>query len=101
MTKAEYSKYESAVAGFMKREGIENLSSDSDSEYSFSWRGCECCGSELGGDRIPATGYNRTTKEVQRYTRICPDCIYYAEYGRLDDMTMIEVEADASADACE
>jgi hypothetical protein len=100
MTKAEYAKYESAVAAFMKREGIANLSSDSDSEYSFSWRGCDCCGSDLGGDRIPATGYNRSSKEIQRYT-VCSDCIYYAEYGRLDDMTMIEVEADESAQACE
>jgi hypothetical protein len=92
MTKAEYSKYEAVFAEFMKRQGITNLSSDSDSEYSFSWRACECCNSDLGGDRIPATGYNPTTKEVRHYT-VCSDCIYYAEYGCLDDMTMIEVEA--------
>jgi hypothetical protein len=56
----------------------------------FSWRPCECCRRSLGGNREHATGYNPTTKEIQEYD-VCEDCIYYAEYGQLDDMTMDEI----------
>lgn len=116
MTKQEYADYEAAVAEFFAREGIANLSTghyqcpdckvDFDdggncpqcgadqecvNEPYFSWRCCDCCGSSLGGNREFATGFNPTTREVQEYS-ICEDCAYYAEYGRLDDTTMLEVE---------
>lgn len=91
MTRAEYTAYQERVAEFMAREGIENLSSEPDSEAFFSWRACECCGTSLGGNREEATGYNRTTKEVQRYT-VCTDCVYYAAYGCLDDETMMSLD---------
>jgi len=118
MNKAEYADYLAAVKEFMEREGITNLSSghitcpdcivefdDSGkcpkcgadrevcNEPFFSWQPCECCGSSLGGNREHATGYNPTTKEIQAYT-VCEDCVYYAEYGRLDDTTMAEIERD-------
>ena len=32
---------------------------------------------------------------MQEYD-ICEDCVYFAEYGRLDDTTMMEVEKDAA-----
>jgi hypothetical protein len=91
VTKQEYADYEASVKDFFDREGIQNLSGKG--ETYFSWRSCECCGTTLGGDREDANGYNPTTKEVQEYS-VCTDCIYYAEYGRLDDMTMLEVEKD-------
>jgi hypothetical protein len=119
MTKAEYAAYQEAVAEFMKREGLANLTSghyqcpDCKVEFEdngkcpkcgadrecldepyFSWHRCDCCGSSLGGNREFATGYNPTTKEVQEYS-ICEDCVYYAEYGRLDDMTMLSIEESA------
>jgi hypothetical protein len=59
-------------------------------EPYFSWRSCECCGGMLGGNREHATGYNPTTKEIQEY-EVCSNCIYFAEYGKLDDMTMMEI----------
>jgi hypothetical protein len=111
MTKQEYADYQAAVAAFMAREGIRNLSTgisecpnckvpfddhddcpkcrqhiDSFTEPYYSNSSCDCCGAEAG-DREDATGYNPTTKQVQRYS-ICTDCVYYAEYGRLDDKTM-------------
>ncbi len=116
MTAKEYADYESAVAKFFFLEGISNLSSghyqcpDCKVEFDdagicpqcgadreilnephFSWRRCDCCNRPLGGDREFATGYNPTTGEVQEYS-VCTDCVYYAEYGRLDDMTMMDVE---------
>jgi hypothetical protein len=116
MTKAEYKRFEARFRAFFAREGIENLTTgyhkcphcggewdDSGKcecgadrecweEPSFSWRWCDCCGTRLGGDREHATGFNPTTRQVQEY-EICTDCAYYAAYGRLDDSTMMEVNA--------
>lgn len=57
------------------------------------YHACECCGRPEGGNREHATGWNPTTEEIQEYTA-CSDCIYYAEYGKLDDMTMLDVSSD-------
>lgn len=69
-------------------------------EPSFSWKPCECCGSALGGDRYIATGILNDDpilgKNVMFEYSICVDCMYYIEYGRLDDMTMMEIEEDNS-----
>jgi hypothetical protein len=92
MDKQEYAEYQAAVADFMESEGLSNLSSTSEEPF-FSWHPCQCCGTHLGGDREECNGYNPTTKEVQEYDNICMDCIYYSEYGQLDDMTMDEIES--------
>jgi hypothetical protein len=89
MTKQEYADYEAAVAEFFSH-GLCNLSSEG--EPFFSWSSCQCCGTRLGGDRYECNGYNEQTKEVEEYNRICSDCVYYAEYGRLDDSTMMDME---------
>jgi len=100
MNKKEYAEYEAAVADFFEREGINCLSSDSNEyeegcvEPHFSWRACDCCNRPLGGDRYCCSGYNPETKEVQDGYSICTDCYYYAEYGHLDDMTMMEIDED-------
>lgn len=61
------------------------------SESSFSWRACDSCGSSLGGDRHPAHGRDRNGDLV--HLSVCTDCLYYLNYGRLDDMAMLEIEA--------
>lgn len=100
MNNQEYKEYEADVADFFKREGITNLSTVYDEETgeneepSFSWGPCHCCGSTLGGDRYKCNGYNPTLEEVQEYSAVCTDCVYYAEYGQLDDMTMLDMEED-------
>lgn len=115
MTREEYQEYEAAVADFMLREGIANLTGgypycpkcgaewdeqvcphcgedrECWEEPFFSWNRCQCCGTTLGGNREHATGYNPATGDIQEYT-VCEDCIYYAAYGRLDDRTMAEIE---------
>ena len=97
MNKTEYNQYEKAVQEFFESEGITNLTQISDSdgycEPSFSSWPCDCCGTTLGGDRYNADGYNPKTKEVAEY-EVCPDCIYYSEYGQLDDDTMLDIEED-------
>jgi len=93
MTKQEYAEYQAAVDAFFKREGIGNLSADEDSqEPHFSSRPCQCCRRYFGGDRFYCSGYNRSSNQAQYGYEICTDCVYYAEYGRLDDMTMLEIE---------
>lgn len=96
MNKDEYAEYEEAVAAFFQREGIANLSSMYDHntcyEPYFSWQGCECCDRSEGSMVEDCNGYNETTKKVQGPYRICADCVYYAEYGQLDDTTMESIE---------
>ena len=99
MTKPEYEAYQKAVAAFFEREGLANLSSITDTEGNcesfFSWRPCECCGDPLGGDRERCNGYAPVTKEIKEFT-VCMDCVYYAEYGQLDDTTMLAIERSQS-----
>ena len=97
MTKAEYAEYEKTVAAFFEREGITNLSPTNGTTF-FSHRRCDCCG-DIPGDREKANGWNPTVEQVQEYS-VCEDCVYYAEYGRLDDSTMWDIE-HGTADAPE
>ncbi len=108
MNKTEYKDYEGKVSAFFEAEGITNLSRvipENEEVYgecltcndlisideSFSSQPCDCCGTTLGGSRIHASGFNFKTQEIQCY-HICTDCEYFAEYGQLDDMTMIFME---------
>ena len=79
------------VEKFFDETGISNLAAIQDDngncEPYFSWSTCDCCGG-LPGDRYDANGFNRATKEIHEFS-VCADCIYYAEYGQLDDMTMM------------
>lgn len=112
MTQTGYNDYQTRVAAFFEREGINTLSNgsidhnygglcdsedhshDSNGDYEpepyFSWHACDCCGSTLGGDREDCIGYNPTTKQIQGNYSVCVDCIYYNEYGQLDDTTMLD-----------
>jgi hypothetical protein len=54
----------------------------------FSWWPCDVCGSRLGGNRSTCIGHNPTTHAVQGEFEVCDDCLYYVEYGRLDDQTV-------------
>ncbi|GAG40794.1 unnamed protein product [marine sediment metagenome] len=112
MTKVEYEVYVKRVNAFFRTEGIANLSSSKPDEHCpcgedytgqkdyevesyFSHARCECCLRPLGGGREHATGWcpgdEGKPGEVLCY-EVCRDCLYYAEYGRLDDMTMLEIE---------
>ena len=96
MTKQEYKEYEIRFAEFMRLNELNNLTridgpdEDDFQEPYFSWRPCEVCQTHLGGNRIEANGYSRTG--VIYEFEICTDCEYYAEYGQLDDMTMMDME---------
>ena len=120
MTKDQYKKYQDKVEDFFIKEGINNLSAgiqkcpncyfdftqdglpdtvecgcgdtkQSLEEPYFTYRACDCCGRNSNGDRQMASGYNPIMDEVFEY-EICQDCLYYSEYGTLDDMTMMDME---------
>ena len=90
MNREKYKEYEARVAHFLKEEGLTSVSSTGD-ENEFSWTHCECCGSSFGGSRYTVSGYAPETREVFEY-EVCDDCLYYLEYGRLDDQTMMDME---------
>ncbi len=58
-------------------------------EGEFSWSPCEICSRYLGGTRYPAH-YLASGELV--HLRVCADCLYYLEYGQLDDETMSRLE---------
>ena len=101
MTKTEYAEYKATVAEFLRLEGIDSLSQqpidpdaeeiEYDPDEYFTHRPCDCCGG-LAGMRRDCRGFNPTTGKVQSDYSVCPDCEYYAEYGCLDDTTMMEIE---------
>lgn len=97
MNADQYNAYKATVESFFEREGIQNLFSDAEQyeegciEPHFSWVPCEVCRRRYGGDRYYCSGYNPTTREVQTYDNVCTDCYYYAEYGQLDDETMLQI----------
>lgn len=82
----EKKEYIDNVKHFFEIEGIVNLSQitdkDNHCESYFSYSNCECCNSNLGGDRYFCNGYNPTTEEVYEYS-ICKVCVYYSEYGEI------------------
>lgn len=90
MTHAEYTAYETAVADFFAAEEISGIAGHVDAEEYFSWTPCDCCRRPLGGTRHDVYGYTAGFPGHSDYA-ICSDCRYYAAYGRLDDLTMLEM----------
>lgn len=113
-TKEKYETYQETVEHYLK--GLEAISTgpcpgceecgipEDAEEYSeepwFSWHPCEICGSTLGGNReswhawIPATNIPGDVHEHGKIVHgtCCEDCVYYLNYGCLDDMSMMEIE---------
>lgn len=105
--KKQYAEYVRTVSQFIERERIHFLHSspaqlprsDQDTEDTsepwYSGTPCECCQCKLGGMREYLYARYIPDNSLVQYT-ICTDCVYYIEYGRLDDTTMLRVErADA------
>lgn len=114
MNKQEYAEYQRAVDRGL--EGLAHISSgecsgcdecrdtygydDETEEFeypaegSFSWSGCDVCGSTLGGDRYPMHGVMDDGKGELIHLEACEDCVYFCEYGQLDDQTMDELTGE-------
>lgn len=107
MTKAEYASYQTRVAS--GNAGLEHLSTGACSgcgecglsdcpteserglaeESHFSGRACDLCGCELGGDRYPAHAF---VNNVLVHLDVCSYCLYFVNYGQLDDATMQDMQ---------
>jgi len=93
VTKAEYAAFQERVNHFFRREGIATLITVDGEASFFSQYTCDLCGG-LPGERYSCHGYNPTTRKVQGGYEVCPECIYYCEYGQLPDAVMIEIEGE-------
>jgi hypothetical protein len=56
----------------------------------FSSSACEICGNPLGGRREALVLIHPRNENL--YYEACIDCVYFSEYGTLDDQTMLEIE---------
>ena len=91
MTKEEYFDYRAAVVKNM--EPYERMVSTGDKVDDFSKAACECCGRPLAGERYKAEATEKETGD-RVLLSVCVDCVYFLEYGCLDDMTMMEIDYD-------
>lgn len=105
-TKADYAEYQAAVErGCQGLEaistgacpgcvecGLDEDCSEDERELAgeawFSWRRCDICSRALGGNREP--GHAILDGQMIHFD-VCVDCVYYLEYGHLDDMTMLQI----------
>lgn len=83
----DYRLYQAAFAE--GTEGFEIVTSGD--EWGFSWSPCGICNRPLGGERYAMILTNPGPDTPVIETLGCCDCVYYAEYGRLDDLTMLSV----------
>ena len=118
MNAQEYAEYETNVADFLKDFDGEPSTGywaeerecdcppddtcECENEPFFSWSQCPCCRSTLGGDRMDMIGWLAGARaagfddEHKWSGAICCDCEYYFAYGRLDDMTMLDIEGSVA-----
>lgn len=105
MTKQQYTEYQDRVAAYLT--GVEAVSTGPcpgcdecseclrpNGEYHedpwFSWQPCEICHG-LAGDR---ESWHGIVDGKIVHGSCCTDCVYYLNYGQLDDMQMHEIDAE-------
>ncbi len=96
MNKQEYKLYEESIERFNKAEKLKMLSMKKDKngecEEGFSWYWCDMCSRNLGGNRTVHLGLTKNDDIIEY--ELCDDCLYYNEYGQLNDMTMMDMEEE-------
>lgn len=63
-------------------------------EPSFSRSRCNVCNSMEAGDRSPIHAFHPRFNTII-HLEACDDCVYYLDHGRLDDVTMAAIAAEA------
>jgi hypothetical protein len=92
-TKEKYKAYQDRVDEFFRLEDLKLLvEKDLEADAAFSWEPCECCKRPQGGLRHTMIGVTNTNTRFEY--QVCPDCLYYNEYGELDDTSMMEVRGE-------
>lgn len=88
-TTEDYNKFRRNFALFVSAFRLSHISTGS--ENTFSWDSCDCCQDDGGGARYELHAHQDGNSEIVTFS-VCPDCLYYANYGRLDDVTMLRIE---------
>ena len=107
-TVADYDRFTAAVAGTLDGYtapssgacpgcaecGVPRPTTDIETAgvTEFTHSACDVCGRGLGGDRYPVHALDSDGEIV--HFDACPDCVYFLEYGCLDDQTMIDLGLD-------
>ena len=103
MTKSEYAEYDKAVARFLSANHVKpgcygpkynEEEHPGQFEPFFSWKPCECCNGQLGGNRETYSFAMFNSDGETFDADICTDCVYYLTYGKLDDATMAAMETE-------
>lgn len=99
MTRTEYAEFQARHLGFKNSYKVQQMSGSGETVYEF--RTCPCC---LGAaDRFELTtgvklyrgdGARRKRPDVVAMGLVCEECLYYEQYGQLDDMTMLDIAED-------
>ena len=92
--RADYARYRAEVAERTKGYAAVSVPGDGPST-AFTWQPCFACGRALPGERYRLA----MARELGRrplHSEICPDCVYYLTYGKLDDETRSRIR-DAKA----
>lgn len=93
-TAEDYRKYKRTVDLFVTEFKLSHLSTGN--ENHFSWDRCDCCQDGDGGERYDLLAHQEGNSEVVSFS-ICVDCVYYVNYSRLDDATMLAIEKGGAA----
>jgi hypothetical protein len=92
-----YAKFRLAFDSNMAKHGFYSFHTHE--SLGFSHSTCDMCGG-LAGERYEGNGLkvNPNGKGMlsEDGFRVCVDCCYYAEYGKLDDMFMLDVDMQES-----
>lgn len=87
-TQDDYRKFEKNFQLFVNDFKLSHLSTGS--ENTFSWDRCDCCQDDNGGDRFELFAHQDGNSEIVTFS-VCVDCLYYVNYGHLDDETMARI----------
>ncbi len=95
-TPDDYHEYQQRVAEFFQREGVDSIFGVSNAEgepdtNEFSKQPCDVCQRSLAGAREHYQGHQLFFPGHTLDFWICTDCVYYLEYGKLDDATMMAI----------
>lgn len=104
-TQGDYEEFRFRFQEFMSREGIRSFSDLTDEAGNtvrdeFSKSPCECCRRPLAGERTNVGAWQSETRQILTFW-VCQDCEYFAEYGQLDDTTMMDIEKNPVKEALE
>ena len=89
MNNKQYLEFQKAIAFFQMKNNVRPGCHSPNGEESFSWLKCDCCGSKLACTRENLTFITNDGGEFG--AEICSDCVYFLEYGCLDDRQMMEM----------